>query len=88
MSSGVKSTARRLSKRLLLILISSCLALFVADAILRVSVVESMVPEDDASFQRLIAAKWPNPVEKTKPDGVYRILGLADSFGEAGGPRN
>lgn len=79
---------RRLSKRIALTLVSVCLALFFADAMLRLAVVEALVPQDEAAFQQTIAAKWPQPLNKVKPQGIYRIVGLADSFGEMGGAKN
>jgi len=48
---------------------------------------ENQTPKLHSQFLRLISSYrlWPQPVSPIKPPGTFRIIGLADSFGTAGG---
>jgi hypothetical protein len=60
----------------------------VGEAVLRWELAEQAVPRDQTGFDRRIRAKWLVPLEKVPTPGTFRILGLCDSFGLAGGPGN
>jgi hypothetical protein len=42
------------------------------------------IPIDERGFQKRVVASWPNPVETPQRKGVQRVLGLSDSYGQAG----
>ena len=62
--------------------------LVLAELLFRTVLLENYVPETDEEFQHMIAADWPRPVPAERRPGIIRILGLSDSFGQAGGQRN
>jgi hypothetical protein len=47
-----------------------------------------LVPKDQDALRRYIAAPWRDPVSEIPAPGVFRIIGLSDSFGLAGGAKN
>lgn len=71
-----------------LVLFSSALACVGCELILYNVIAESTVPEDWKSFERRIMPVWPKPVDKDKKEGVFRILGVSDSFGMHRGLNN
>ena len=71
-----------------LVLFSSALACVGCELILYNVIAESTVPEDWKSFERRIMPVWPKPVDQDKKEGVFRILGVSDSFGMTGGLQN
>lgn len=73
---------------LLLMLGGLGLAMALAEVGFRTLLLQPKVPRTEAAFQQRIAAGWPQPVAVPKPPGTLRIVGLSDSFGEAGGPDN
>jgi hypothetical protein len=42
----------------------------------------------EADFTEIVVASWPRPISIEKSPGTFRILGLADSFGNNGGFSN
>jgi hypothetical protein len=77
------------------ILFSTVLALggltvgvYLAEAAFRYLVLVPLVPRTDAQFRRQVSDHWPRPIDFSKPPGTVRVLGLADSFGVAGGADN
>ncbi len=63
-------------------------ALFIAEVLFRGVLVRNLNPETDQDFARLVADTWPRPVPMARDGQSYRILGLADSFGQAAGHDN
>ncbi|MEW6366450.1 MAG: SGNH/GDSL hydrolase family protein [Acidobacteriota bacterium] len=58
------------------------------EVVMRLYLVEFRVPRDEAAFNSIVSASWPHPVAFAKPPNTFRILGLSDSFGRAGGDKN
>jgi hypothetical protein len=63
-------------------------AFYAAEVVFRHVLLVPSIPESAADFQRLIADQWPRSIAVEKKPGTVRILGLADSFGVAGGADN
>jgi hypothetical protein len=80
--------ARRILYSTLLVLGGLTVGLYLAEAAFRYLVLVPLVPETDAQFRRQVSDRWPRPIGPSKPPGTVRILGLADSFGVAGGVDN
>ncbi len=59
-------------------------ALFICEVMFRVFLVEPAVPLTQRDFDQRIAASWPRPIAIERNGDIFRILGLADSFGRAG----
>ncbi|MCX6356126.1 MAG: hypothetical protein NTZ78_14675 [Candidatus Aureabacteria bacterium] len=68
--------------------VASFIALVIAELIFRCFLLQHMVPVTTRDFNTLISSHWSHPVSVAKPEGAFRILGLADSFGTAGGDAN
>lgn len=81
---GCRSTLRAL----LLLGFGLCLALCLTEFVFRTFVMRPKVPRTAAAFAAEVASRWPQPIPEAKPPGTIRIIGLADSFGEAGEHRN
>jgi len=64
------------------------IGLYAAEVVFRFALLVPAIPESDAQFRKVVSDGWPRPVTPTKDPGTIRILGLADSFGVAGGDRN
>lgn len=79
--------AKRLAE-LALLVGSTLAALFIVEAVFRVALVQNLNPETDQEFARLVADTWPQPIPVARDGQSYRILGLADSFGQASGHDN
>lgn len=79
--------AREVIARMALLLLSLAACLYAAELGFRGLLLEPKIPDADA-FDAVVARGWPRPVSEAKARGTLRILGLADSFGVAGGPRN
>ena len=69
-------------------MIGIAIGLYAAEVVFRFALLVPSVPESDAQFRQVVSDGWPRPVNPTKDPGTIRILGLADSFGVAGGDRN
>lgn len=63
------------------------IGIFLLEGIFRV-LVKPEVPSTEYEFERLIAFRWPQPILLEKPLHIFRILGLADSYGIAGESQN
>ncbi len=74
-----------MSSHLALLFCSLSIALLLLESIFVLFLVESRIPKSQAEFLRLMSSGWPNPISVSKPAGTFRILGLSDSFGLAGG---
>jgi hypothetical protein len=79
---------RRVLRRTLGGIVAAALGFYAAELVFRTMVLVPLVPETERQFDRVIAATWPRPVAPRKDEGTLRILGLADSFGLAGGAHN
>ena len=64
---------------------SCVITLLIAEIVFRFMLVEPKIPSTENQFKKLISSRWPEQVRIEKKKGVFRILSLADSFGEAGG---
>lgn len=62
--------------------------LVIAEGAFRVVFLDRLVPVTEEGFQRVIASTWPEDRSYGRASGVFRIMGLADSFGQAGGLDN
>jgi hypothetical protein len=73
--------------KLALLLGSLVAAICLGEALFRGFLLEPYVPDNDARFEAMIASSWPRPV-RPRPSDEIRLVGLADSFGRAGGEEN
>jgi hypothetical protein len=64
------------------------IGLYAVEVVFRFALAVPSIPESDAGFRKLVSDGWPRPVTPAKDPGTIRILGLADSFGVAGGDGN
>ena len=55
--------------------------LIVAELVFRLVLLERLTPKSQPEFLHLMSTQWPEPISTAKPNGAFRILGLADSFG-------
>ncbi|MEZ4770741.1 MAG: hypothetical protein R2844_20270 [Caldilineales bacterium] len=67
---------------------SLLVGLALAEAVFRGILVERLVPATDRQFFRAVERAWPHTVPLERSGDELRILGLADSFGQAGGEAN
>ncbi len=74
--------------RLALALGSIAVGLYVAEGIFTRFLLTPAVPQAKQAFCEEIASDWPHPITKEKKPGTFRIIGLSDSFGVAGGGGN
>ncbi len=70
-------------KNIILVIVSSLVALFLVESIFRYVLLQAIVPPTERAFSNRYCNLWPHTIEPQKPEGVFRILGLADSFGWA-----
>ena len=75
-------------RNLALVVLALLFSFVLVEAVFRSVLVERLVPETDRQFRRAVTRAWPHNVPIERQDGVQRILGLANSFGQAGGGRN
>jgi hypothetical protein len=80
--------ARGVQSFLLISTVSLAVAAVAVEASFRLFLLRPAVPETEQEFSKHIAAFWPAPVEQESPEGILRIVGLADSFGRAGAEDN
>jgi hypothetical protein len=45
-------------------------------------------PVTEQEFHKWVSSKWPRPIPPEKDPGVFRIVGLSDSFGWVGDHEN
>lgn len=64
------------------------ISLIFSEVIFRYVLMENEVPVTNDEFEQLIASAWPRPIPRARDPDKFRILGLSDSFGGAGGPEN
>lgn len=64
------------------------ISLIFSEVIFRYVLLENEVPVTNEEFEQLIASAWPRPIPRARDPDKFRILGLSDSFGGAGGPKN
>lgn len=62
--------------------------LVLAEIVFRAVLVERLAPTTDRQFFRAVMRAWPHPAPLEPAGDGLRILGLADSFGQAGGADN
>ncbi len=70
------------------VLAASMVGCLIMECVLRLFIAVPTIPVDEKGFQKRIVSSCPHPVETQVKEGVYRILGLSDSFGLAGGENN
>jgi hypothetical protein len=73
--------------KLALLLGSVSVAICLVELVFRVFLLRSYVPADAAEFHSKISSSWPRPILEGQSE-MFRIVGLADSFGRAGENRN
>lgn len=79
----------RILKKILLGVAVLYALMALADIFLRLAVLEPMVPRTDEQFQEHVSQFWPRQIAPAKGGkGVWRMVGLSDSFGIAGGVDN
>lgn len=72
----------------LAILIGFTLGIYLTEVVLREVLLVPFVPGSESDFREIVSKNWPKNVALVKKPGSFRILGLADSFGVAGGESN
>lgn len=81
-------TPRRIWQNLAVCLVFTAIGLLGIEGIFRGFLVQSLIPRNDREFQVQVASNWLRAIAPAKPAGTFRIIGLADSFGVAGGHQN
>jgi len=81
---SLKSSATNIA----LVAISTAMVFICAEVLFRLVLLEKRVPTSEKNFDKLISSSWIHPVTVKKDSNTFRILGLADSFGRAGGHKN
>ena len=71
-----------------LLAVSLCFSVVLVEALFRWYLLVPMVPQTEEHFKQIVSSRWPEPIPPEKHPATYRILGLADSFGQAGGRQN
>jgi|GEM_PF-2706776 hypothetical protein len=64
----------------------ACLAAI--EIFFRIFLLDHVPAKTQREFNHYISSGWPRPIPIKKDPGIFRILGLADSFGVAGGHQN
>lgn len=64
------------------------LGVYATEIVFRNALFVPFVPESESDFREIVGKHWPKDVVHAKREGSFRILGLADSFGVAGGTSN
>lgn len=82
------SRLRRLPRGIAMVAVWLVIALALSEIAFRELFLEHTVPRDEAGFEKWVSSRWPHPITPDKPPGTVRIIGLSDSFGEAGGAKN
>ncbi len=75
-------------KNQMLLIISTLATLFSAELTFRHFLVTERIPSTQEQFSDSIARHWQEAVPIEKTPGNFRIVGLSDSFGVAGGSQN
>jgi len=71
-----------------MVMVSLVAGVVVVELIFRTLLVQDYVPTSSTEFEQLVTSKWPRAINPIKEPGTIRILGLSDSFGQAGGRDN
>ena len=71
-----------------IVLLNICLTAFFLECAFRFLLLSPKVPRTEEQFQQQIASTWPNKIQRPKDTNTFRILGLADSFGQSENHRN
>ncbi|MGH7380664.1 MAG: alginate O-acetyltransferase AlgX-related protein [Candidatus Methylomirabilales bacterium] len=90
---GLRRESGQFSGHLALCACSLMLTVILVELMFVHFVVDSRTPKTEGEFLRLMTSDvvrkhnsaWPQPISVAKPAGTFRILGLSDSFGTAGG---
>jgi len=90
---GLRRESGQLSGHLALCACSLMLTVILGEVMFVHFALESRTPKTQGEFLRLMTSDairkfnsaWPQPISLPKPAGTFRILGLSDSFGTAGG---
>ena len=69
-------------------MVGLAIGLYAVEVVFRFALAIPSIPESGTDFRTLVSDGWPRPIPTTKDPGTIRILGLADSFGVAGGAGN
>jgi len=70
------------------VLSASGVGCLIVEGVIRLCLADPTIPLDEQGFQKRIVSTWPHPVEPHAKEGVFRILGLSDSFGIVDGADN
>jgi len=79
---------RESCNKLSLLVISALIGLYISEGFFQLVLLEHKVPNTEREFVKRVASSWPRPIPVQKGPNTYRILGLSDSFGRAGGSEN
>ena len=85
----LKVSGKRIPSTVILAFGSVVFGVCVFEAVFRAVILKPYIPTNEAQFEALISSGWPEPVpvDRKDPD-QKRMIGLADSFGRAGGHEN
>jgi hypothetical protein len=76
------------ANRLALLAVSAIVIFAAVEVVFRYGYLEHRVPRNEREFERMVTDTWPRRISIERPPGTFRILGISDSFGRAGGSRN
>lgn len=88
LSTMSSDSPRLLLSKAVLLAVSVSLSLVAVECVFRWVLLVPKVPRTADQFRQVVGRTWPKPVSRQKGPQTRRILGLADSFGEAGGHDN
>lgn len=79
---------RLIAGNIILFISSTTFTIIAAEIFFRLILVEHKVPLTETGFNKWISSSWPRAIPSEKKPGIFRILGLGDSFGRASEHKN
>lgn len=61
---------------------------WIIEGVFRYALLSPKVPVDTDGFAKWVSSSWPQPIPREKPDGMFRTIGLSDSYGVAAEKNN
>ncbi|MBE7487516.1 MAG: hypothetical protein DIKNOCCD_00528 [bacterium] len=61
---------------------------WIIEGVFRYALLSPKVPVDSGGFAKWVSSSWPQPIPREKPDGMFRTIGLSDSYGVAAEKNN
>ena len=83
-----RGISRRFLTRLALVMVTVGATVLTCEALFRYVIMDDLTSMSEAGFAARIESSWPRPHTPDRTGGAFRILGVADSFGQIGGPAN